>query len=158
MVRMTLIARQRDGLPLAEGLDNDKDRDLSSGKSQAKVHPHTSVLLAAARHRPFALTSASPDHDESCIKNACYNIGTSFICTVVSPGTVHLPQDSSVLTSSSCSAANVQEASCAAKLSSGKTVSGIRSVHIPCPDLKRGGLPHTCRTQLPKETSIPIPG
>jgi vesicle transport protein SEC22 len=37
MVRLTLIARQRDGLPLAEGLDNDKDRELSSGKQQAKV-------------------------------------------------------------------------------------------------------------------------
>ena len=37
MVRLTLIARQRDGLPLAEGLDNDKDRDLSVGKQQAKV-------------------------------------------------------------------------------------------------------------------------
>jgi hypothetical protein len=37
MVRLTLIARQRDGLPLAEGLDNDKDPDLVSYKQQAKV-------------------------------------------------------------------------------------------------------------------------
>jgi vesicle transport protein SEC22 len=37
MVRLTLIARQRDGLPLAEGLDNDKDPDLTSSKQQAKV-------------------------------------------------------------------------------------------------------------------------
>lgn len=37
MVRLTLIARQRDGLPLAEGLDNDKDPDLTANKQQAKV-------------------------------------------------------------------------------------------------------------------------
>lgn len=36
MVRLTLIARQRDGLPLAEGLDNDKDPDLTANKQQAK--------------------------------------------------------------------------------------------------------------------------
>lgn len=40
MVRLTLIARQRDGLPLAEGLDNDKDPDLTSYKQQAKVCVH----------------------------------------------------------------------------------------------------------------------
>lgn len=37
MVRLTLIARVRDGLPLAEGLDGEKDRDLDSYKHQAKA-------------------------------------------------------------------------------------------------------------------------
>ena len=37
MVRLTLIARVHDGLPLAEGLDGDKDRDLETYKHQAKV-------------------------------------------------------------------------------------------------------------------------
>lgn len=37
MVRLTLIARREDGLPLAEGLDNDKDHDLEPFKHQAKV-------------------------------------------------------------------------------------------------------------------------
>lgn len=37
MVRLTLIARKSDGLPLAEGLDNDKDHDLEPFKQQAKV-------------------------------------------------------------------------------------------------------------------------
>ena len=37
MVRLTLIARVRDGLPLAEGLDSDKDHDLDKYKQQAKV-------------------------------------------------------------------------------------------------------------------------
>lgn len=37
MVKLTLIARVSDGLPLAEGLDNDKDHELSNFKQQAKV-------------------------------------------------------------------------------------------------------------------------
>ncbi|KAG1678873.1 hypothetical protein FOA52_003541 [Chlamydomonas sp. UWO 241] len=36
MVRLTLIARLVDGLPLAEGLDTDKDVEVDSYKSQAK--------------------------------------------------------------------------------------------------------------------------
>ena len=39
MVRLTLISRVHDGLPLAEGLDNEKDRDLDQYKLQAKVQP-----------------------------------------------------------------------------------------------------------------------
>ncbi|KAK9823230.1 hypothetical protein WJX72_001198 [[Myrmecia] bisecta] len=37
MVRLTLIARVIDGLPLAEGLENDKDHDLDVYKQQAKT-------------------------------------------------------------------------------------------------------------------------
>lgn len=37
MVRLTLISRVHDGLPLAEGLDNEKDKDLDQYKLQAKV-------------------------------------------------------------------------------------------------------------------------
>ena len=37
MVRLTLIARVADGLPLAEGLDSGKETDLDVYKSQAKV-------------------------------------------------------------------------------------------------------------------------
>ena len=37
MVRLTLVARTRDGLPLAEGLDADKEHEMYSYKSQAKV-------------------------------------------------------------------------------------------------------------------------
>ncbi|KAK9843547.1 hypothetical protein WJX81_008182 [Elliptochloris bilobata] len=37
MVRLTLITRVRDGLPLAEGLDSDKDHDLDKYKQQAKT-------------------------------------------------------------------------------------------------------------------------
>lgn len=36
MVRLTLIARVRDGLPLAEGLDADKEHEMYAYKSQAK--------------------------------------------------------------------------------------------------------------------------
>lgn len=46
MVRLTLIARQRDGLPLAEGLDNDKDPDLTANKQQAKVCEAACIVLA----------------------------------------------------------------------------------------------------------------
>lgn len=51
MVRLTLIARQRDGLPLAEGLDNDKDRELVSYKQQAKVWLLSPFLVPS---RPLA--------------------------------------------------------------------------------------------------------
>ena len=37
MVKMTLIARVADGLPLAEGLDTDKSHELDQFKQQAKV-------------------------------------------------------------------------------------------------------------------------
>lgn len=40
MVRLTLIARVHDGLPLAEGLDGEKDRELETYKHQAKVNSH----------------------------------------------------------------------------------------------------------------------
>lgn len=37
MVRLTLLARITDGLPLAEGLDDDQNHDLLHFKQQAKV-------------------------------------------------------------------------------------------------------------------------
>ncbi len=37
MVKLTLIARASDGLPLAEGLDTDKDPLMERYKAQAKV-------------------------------------------------------------------------------------------------------------------------
>jgi len=37
MVRLTLIARQHDGLPLAEGLDTDRDPEIDEYKGQAKA-------------------------------------------------------------------------------------------------------------------------
>ena len=37
MVRLTLIARVADGLPLAEGLDSDNQQELDVCKSQAKA-------------------------------------------------------------------------------------------------------------------------
>jgi len=49
MVRLTLIARVRDGLPLAEGLDSDKDHDLDKYKQQAKVRRHELPALKERR-------------------------------------------------------------------------------------------------------------
>lgn len=37
MVRLTILARVRDGLPLAEGLDREKDPNLDNCKAQAKT-------------------------------------------------------------------------------------------------------------------------
>lgn len=37
MVKLTLLARVTDGLPLAEGLDDDQNHDLDQFKMQAKV-------------------------------------------------------------------------------------------------------------------------
>ena len=44
MVRLTLIARVADGLPLAEGLDGDKDSEIDQYKGQAKVIAAASPL------------------------------------------------------------------------------------------------------------------
>lgn len=45
MVRLTLIARLTDGLPLAEGLESDKGSDIGHYKQQAKVVGQTALLL-----------------------------------------------------------------------------------------------------------------
>ena len=37
MVKLTLIARVADGLPLAEGLETEKNTDLDAYKQQAKA-------------------------------------------------------------------------------------------------------------------------
>ena len=39
MVRLTLIARVHDGLPLAEGLDTEREIEVDAYKGQAKVGP-----------------------------------------------------------------------------------------------------------------------
>jgi hypothetical protein len=63
MVRLTLIARVTDGLPLAEGLDTDKDPDIDAYKQQAKVRrlPGRTLALGAlstaARMAPDPLGS-----------------------------------------------------------------------------------------------------
>lgn len=44
MVKLTLIARIIDGLPLAEGLDSDKDADIEQYKSLAKVRGRSKAL------------------------------------------------------------------------------------------------------------------
>ena len=44
MVRLTLIARLSDGLPLAEGLDSEKDPEIDQYKVQAKVRRGTTSL------------------------------------------------------------------------------------------------------------------
>lgn len=63
MVRLTLIARQRDGLPLAEGLDNDKDPDLNSYKQQAKsLFKTLSVQRSSAPERLSAEAGAHTFH------------------------------------------------------------------------------------------------
>ena len=37
MVKLTMLARVADGLPLAEGLDSDRQQDLEHSKQQAKT-------------------------------------------------------------------------------------------------------------------------
>ncbi|CAK0787971.1 hypothetical protein CVIRNUC_011193 [Coccomyxa viridis] len=61
MVRLTLLSRVHDGLPLAEGLDNEKDRDLDQYKLQAKTlfkkmaveKPHNSRMSVDSGHFVF---------------------------------------------------------------------------------------------------------
>lgn len=45
MVRLTLIARISDGLPLAEGLDSEKDSEIDGYKGQAKVRRKQALVL-----------------------------------------------------------------------------------------------------------------
>jgi len=55
MVKLTLIARVADGLPLAEGLETEKNADLDTYKQQAKAraacHRLYSGRLTHARRR-----------------------------------------------------------------------------------------------------------
>ena len=59
MVRLTLIARIQDGLPLAEGLDSEKDTDIDQYKAQAKVghECHEHFLRAVSCLSVFARKS-----------------------------------------------------------------------------------------------------
>lgn len=50
MVRLTLIARVRDGLPLAEGLDADKEHEMYQYKSQAKARRGLRGGSGSGRH------------------------------------------------------------------------------------------------------------
>ena len=58
-MRLTLISRVHDGLPLAEGLDNEKDKDLDQYKLQAKVP----LLLPVKQH------VAVPDTAADCFEH-----------------------------------------------------------------------------------------
>ena len=49
MVKLTLIARVSDGLPLAEGLDSDKEQSLESYKQQAKASGSPRPARGSAR-------------------------------------------------------------------------------------------------------------
>lgn len=53
MVKLTLIARVRDGLPLAEGLDTDKEHEMYSYKSQAKVRFEMRGLISMLKSFPL---------------------------------------------------------------------------------------------------------
>ena len=50
MVRLTLIARKHDGLPLSEGLDSDNHHDMEPYKQQAKVINNRPLFCTAVAH------------------------------------------------------------------------------------------------------------
>lgn len=62
MVRLTLIARSRDGLPLAEGLDADKEHEMYAYKSQAKVghNAHTAAARQLRAAKPPTVARIAP--------------------------------------------------------------------------------------------------
>ncbi len=59
MVRLTLIARVQDGLPLAEGLDSEKDAEIDSYKTQAKVCS-CRYALCCFGHKRGAMKASTP--------------------------------------------------------------------------------------------------
>ena len=59
MVRLTLIARVTDGLPLAEGLESDKSSDVEQYKQQAKVRASCRHCLLCSENHPLKETPAS---------------------------------------------------------------------------------------------------
>ncbi len=64
MVRLTLIARKHDGLPLSEGLDSDNHHDMEPYKQQAKVqliqlHTVCYTLCATTQTLGSLLTAGS---------------------------------------------------------------------------------------------------
>lgn len=73
MVRLTLIARVSDGLPLAEGLDSDKDGEIDQYKTQAKVSntwfsfSRTTVGLRSGDHSMWLSMHASVIIEEDCL-------------------------------------------------------------------------------------------
>lgn len=135
MVRLTLIARQRDGLPLAEGLDNDKDPDLVSYKQQAKVrraHMHLWGQTNAA-YRGFGKHLGH----EAC--------------------SVHFT-DVNCASRRLARADAFQEALGTTQLGAGTRFSRGRSTHLPRTQSRRRMLPDIGGAQLPKEARLSIPG
>lgn len=59
MVKLTLIARVADGLPLAEGLDTDKSHELDQFKQQAKVSRRALSLLHSHANPTLPLEAGS---------------------------------------------------------------------------------------------------
>ena len=65
MVRLTLIARVHDGLPLAEGLDTEREIEVDAYKGQAKVGPQQSVSVCQhgfVRSHPGSTGTRSHGH------------------------------------------------------------------------------------------------
>ena len=56
MVRLTLIARKHDGLPLSEGLDTDNHHDMEPYKQQAKVC-HNYLLVQPKPFCPHCIST-----------------------------------------------------------------------------------------------------
>ena len=66
MVKLTLIARVSDGLPLAEGLDSDKDHELANFKQQAKVSSMHASRCSCAQLRATAAVDALQQCSVTC--------------------------------------------------------------------------------------------
>ena len=81
MVKLTLIARVADGLPLAEGLETEKNADLDAYKQQAKARGDALCLLrstnpcvqtlfkrlAAGGHPPPRMSVESGAYSFQCV-------------------------------------------------------------------------------------------
>mmetsp|Transcript_1588 Transcript_1588/g.4702 ORF Transcript_1588/g.4702 Transcript_1588/m.4702 type:complete len:219 (+) Transcript_1588:350-1006(+) len=72
MVALTLISRVSDGLPLAEGLDSDKERQLDSFKQQAKTLFKKQANSGAGQPKRMTLEAGSMTFHYIISGNVCY--------------------------------------------------------------------------------------
>lgn len=72
MVKLTLISRVSDGLPLAEGLDSDKDHQLDKFKQQAKTLFKRQADSGSGQPRRMTLEAGNMTFHYTIAGNVCF--------------------------------------------------------------------------------------
>lgn len=152
MVRLTLIARVADGLPLAEGLDSDKEHDLDMYKSQAKVCEGTVGDILAWQYELLRrIVLSTPTENTFSANETCISSSKAHPCVSAPTG----KQGS--LTFEVVDADFVQEA-VATRAPGVAHVCRHRRLCFPLSHRGWSVLPHSGRQRLPQKAGIPVSG